>query len=237
MFKSQEPWIEFQVHKALHPDFYVHFSKYHGRLMARFIYGTAAQQFATTDGNTVQAVAKNPSEPLVKVVEIPSDKKMAESLGCMDAKLYTTYAKIVTPTPKSAWEEPNIYDCLFDTTHNYMKKMQKVLNLNCGAFYQPKLYYSDEKRNEAILDQHCLVQRQQLFMGLQTKPLQIKDTNGEFFDHPLFPDQSTYICEVQVDLDHGDLLYVGQEVELKGHMVYVAGNRDKYPPIRKKVRI
>ena len=115
--------------------------------------------------------------------------------------------------------------------------MQKVLNLNCGAFYQPKLYYSDEKRNEAILDQHCLVQRQQLFMGLQTKPLQIKDTNGEFFDHPLFPDQSTYICEVQVDLDHGDLLYVGQEVEFKGHMVYVANQRDKYPPIRKKVRI
>ena len=53
----------------------------------------------------------------------------------------------------------------------------------------------------------------------------------------MFTDSSTYICEVQVDLDHGDLLYVGQEVELKGHMVYVADQRDKYPPIRKKVRI
>ena len=206
MFKLQEAWIEHEVHEKLHPDFDVHFSKYHGRLMARFIYGTAAQQFANTDGNTVQAVAKNPSEPLVKVVEIPADQKIAEGMGCMDAKLYSTYAKIVTPTPKSAWEEPNIYDCLFDSAHNYMKKMQDVLRLNIGAFYQPKLYYSDEERNKAILDQHCLVQRQQLFMGLQTKPRMIKENDGTFSDFPLYANQSTYICEVQVDLDHGDII-------------------------------
>ena len=237
MFKLQEAWIEYEVHEKLHPDFDVHFSKYHGRLMAKFIYGTAAQQFTGTDGNTVQAVAKSPSEPIVKVVEIPADKKMAESMGCMDAKLYTTDAKIVTPTPKSAWEEPNIYDCLFESTHKYMEKMKEVLGLNCGAFYQPKLYYSDEDRNNTILDQHCLVQCQQLFMGLQKQPLMITEKDGTKSEFPLYRDQSTYICEVQVDLDHGDLLYVGQEVELKGHMVCVANLKEKYPPIRKKVQI
>ena len=73
--------------------------------------------------------------------------------------------------------------------------------------------------------------------GWRKKPLQIKVKDGEFSDFPLYADSFTYICEIQVDLDHVDLLYVGQEVEFKGHMVYVANQRDKYPPIRKKVRI
>ena len=132
MFKAKEKldWIDKDVHKALHPDFDVHFSKYHGRLMAKFFYGTAAQQFTGTDGNTFQAVAKSPSEPIVKVMEIPADKKIAQGMGCMDAKLYSTYAKIVTPTPKPAWEEPNIYDCLFESAHKYMEQMESYRNTN-----------------------------------------------------------------------------------------------------------
>ena len=74
-------------------------------------------------------------------------------------------------------------------------------------------------------------------MGLETQKLQLKEDDDQFSDFLLFDGTPAYLCEVQVDLDHGDIIYVGQEVELKGHMVYVAGQRDKYPPIRKKVRI
>ena len=60
----------------------------------------------------------------------------------------------------------------------------------------------------------------------------------EILSFPLFGDRCTYICEVQVDLDHGDYLAVGQNVELYGHMVSVPGGDPKeHPPITKKVRI
>ena len=91
--------------------------------------------------------------------------------------------------------------------------------------------------NSAIMDQACLVRGQQLSMGLETRKLELKEDDDKISDFPLFDDTPAYLCEVQVDLDHGDITYVGQEVELKGHMVYVAGQRDKYPPIRKKVPI
>ena len=61
-FNSQEPRIEHESHLNLHKDFTVDFSTYHGRPIAKFTYGTAAQQFTGTDGNTIQAVAKNPNE-------------------------------------------------------------------------------------------------------------------------------------------------------------------------------
>ena len=233
MFNSQEPWIEYESHKKLHEDFTVEFSTYHNRHMAKFTYGTASRQFTGTDDNTIQAVAKNPTEKLVRIVEIPADKKLAESMGCIDAKLYHTYERVVTPNPKSAWQEPNIYDCLYDSVHNYIHEMKKVLGLNFGAFYEPKLYYEDEDKNDAIMDEDCLVRGQQLFMGLEPHNLELKEDDGQFSDFPLFDGSPAYICQVQVDLDHGDIVYVGQEVELKGHMVYVAGQ----PPIRKKARI
>ena len=237
MFNSQEPWIEYESHENLHDDFTVEFSTYHGRHMAKFTYGAASRQFTGTDGHTIQAVAKNPTEKLVRIVEMPTDKKQAESMGCIDARLYHTHERVVTPNPKSAWQEPNIYDCLYDSAHNYSREMQQVLGLNFGAFYEPKLHYVDEDINNRIMDQACLVRRQQLFIGLETQKLQLKEDDDQFSDFPLFEDKPAYRCEVQVDLDHGDIIYVGQEVELKGHMVYVAGQREKYPPIRWKVRI
>ena len=203
------------------------YDTYFNRKLATFYYGPAATCFVTKKGvldTTVQATSQSPSEKVTLTMEIPEDKEKAEGMDkVMDSKLYITYATITTPK-LSTWSEPNIYDCLFKNMEMYEKEMQDTLETYRDAFFKPSLYYDKESMNEEIAGEPCVVRNKQLFLGVTTTPLTLTDEETkEKSDFPLYKDASTYLCKVQVDMDHGDYIYVGCEVELKGHLVYVPG--------------
>lgn len=215
------------------------YDTYFNRLLAKYYYGPAAACYVSKDeGSTVQATSQNPTERVSLCMEIPENRKMAEGPDkVMDSKLYIYYACITTPK-LSTWTEPNIYDCLFSNMKLYETEMQDTLKANRDAFFKPSLYYYKDEMNEEIASEPCVVRNNQLFMGVEINALTCTDEETkEISDYPLYQWNSTYLCKVQVDMDHGDYVYVGAEVELKGHLMCVPGDLNTYPPITKKVRI